>query len=470
MDAAGNLFIADRDNYRIRKVALNGIITTFAGNGKQGFSGDGGPAQLASLNRPADVAFDAAGNLYIADTDNQRIRVIGPDGIIRTIAGNGNADFLGDGEQATAASFRNPSAIAIDPAGNIYVADADNERLRRIDPAGVITTIAGNDAYGLAGDGGPPANALLFDPMGVAVSTAGDVYIADTENNRIRVVRRIPPVFEALPANISLRAKAASTTPATALLDGSSSLAGLLFNSLAVTNDGQNWLQEVPPSGALPAAIEIRADAASLSPGVYQGAIFIQAPGGNPPSQTVMVTFTVDPGDPPLLQAQPDSLAFALVQGSQFPIQGTARGECRPRLTRLSVAGDGFRVLAKGFVFRWSCHGGDARVPHGYGRPNRIDARHLYRNDYADPRERVERSGSRSDECQRGTADPRLIASRAQLSHDIGRRPCSAAAVASPELGVGRHDLDSHGPDGCGTLAQREPSRWIIRRVFQHCV
>jgi uncharacterized protein (TIGR03437 family) len=316
VDTAGNLYIADRDNYRIRKVSTNGIITTFAGNGTQGFSGDGGPALSASLNRPADLAFDNEGNLYVADTDNQRIREITTDGIIRTVAGTGNPNFTGDGGLAISATFRNPSAIAIDPARNIYIADADNNRLRRIDPAGVITTIAGNDAYGLAGDGGPPANALLFDPLGVAASTAGDIYIADTQNNRIRAVLRVNPLFGPLPSSVSLRTKAASTNPASALLSATSSLSGLLFTSQATTTDGQTWLQVVPPNGALPAAVEIRGDASSLNPGTYQGTVLIQAPAGNPGSRPVAVTFTVDPGDPPSLQAQPDSLAFALVQGS----------------------------------------------------------------------------------------------------------------------------------------------------------
>lgn len=316
VDAAGNLYIADRDNYRIRKVALDGTISTFAGNGKQGFSGDGGPAVNASLNRPADVAFDANGNLYIADTDNQRIRMVTLDGVIHTIAGTGKPGFTGDGGPATAASFVNPSALAIDPARNIYIADADNNRLRRIDPAGTITTIAGQDNYGFSGDGGLPQNALLFDPLGVAVNTAGDVYIADTQNDRVRAVLRVFPQVGFLPPAASLRAKAASVSPASTVLTATSTLPGLLFSSQTSTADGQNWLQVVPSSGALPAAIEIRADATSLSPGTYRGTAVIQTPAGNPASQSIAVTFTVDPGDPPSVQAQPDTLAFALVQGS----------------------------------------------------------------------------------------------------------------------------------------------------------
>ena len=330
VDAAGNLFIADRDNYRIRKVTPEGIITTFAGNGQRGFSGDGGQAQAAALNRPSDLAFDAQGDLFVADTDNQRIRVITPDGIIRTVAGNGKVGSSGDGGLATSASFRNPSAVSIDGAGNIYVADSDNERIRRINPAGVIVTIAGNGAYGLSGDGGPPTKALLFDPLGVAVSPSGDVYVADTQNDRIRAIFQAAPAFAPLPASVSLRAKAASVSPASALLAASSPLSGLLFNSQTSTVDGQDWLQVVPSSGALPAAVEIRADATSLDPGTYHGSVMLAAPAGNPSSRIVAVTFTVDAGDPPSLQAQPDAFQFALVQGTAAqtkPLRVTNSGQ-----------------------------------------------------------------------------------------------------------------------------------------------
>ncbi len=316
LDRAQNLYIADRDNNRIRKVSRDGTITTFAGTGEADFSGDGGPATAAALNRPADLTFDAAGNLYIADTDNERVRVVTTGGIIHTVAGNGRYRYGGDGGPATEASFRNPSAIAVDPAGNIYVADADNHRIRRIDPNGIITTFAGTGDYGFSGDGGPPAGAQLYDPEGLAFDKNGVLYIADVQNDRIRAVLPAPPTFGPLPSSITLRTKAAAATPAARLLTLTSSLPGLLYQAQTASDDPPGWLQVTPSSGSMPSAVEIRADAATLAPGTYRGSVTFQAPAGSPPVQTVQVTFTVDPGDTPAFQAQPDALSFTLVTGA----------------------------------------------------------------------------------------------------------------------------------------------------------
>ncbi len=189
VDASGNVYFAD--DQRIRKVAADtGIITTVAGNGNVGFSGDGGAATAAELYNPRGVAVDAAGNVYIVDKGNQRIReVLASTGIITTIAGNGNVGFSGDGGAATAAELYNPSGVAVDTAGNVYIADAGNNRIREVTAGtGIITTIAGNDTSGYAGDGGAASAATLFYPNSVAVDAAGNVYIADEYNNCIREV------------------------------------------------------------------------------------------------------------------------------------------------------------------------------------------------------------------------------------------------------------------------------------------
>lgn len=187
LDGAGNLYIADAGNRRVRKVTTNGIISTIAGTGVQGFSGDGGPATDAQLNRPTSVLF-RAGDLYIADSSNQRIRRVSANGTITTIAGNGVAGFSGDSGPATSASLRFPLGLAADSLGNLYFADGDNNRVRRISPEGIITTAAGNGSGRFAGDQGPATNASLNIPWDVAIDGAGNLYIADAGNNRVRKV------------------------------------------------------------------------------------------------------------------------------------------------------------------------------------------------------------------------------------------------------------------------------------------
>jgi uncharacterized protein (TIGR03437 family) len=185
VDSAGNLYIADTGNGRIRKVS-NGVITTVAGNGTGGFSGDGGPATSAELYCPVGVAMDSAGNLYIADACTQRIRKVA-NGVITTVAGNGTGYYSGDNGPAASAELNGPSGLAPDAAGNLYIADSFNNRIRKV-TNGVITTVAGNGTQGFSGDNGPAANAMLSGPIGITVDSAGDLYIADTGNSRIRIL------------------------------------------------------------------------------------------------------------------------------------------------------------------------------------------------------------------------------------------------------------------------------------------
>ena len=187
-DGAGNLYIADQLNQRIRKVDSDGNITTVAGDGTPSYSGDGGPAVAAQLFAPSGVALDGAGNLYIADTLNQRIRKVDTAGVITTVAGDGTQDFGGDGGAATAAQLFFPWGVALDGVGNLYIADAGNSRIRKVGAAGVISTVAGDGTFGYSGDGGPAGAAQLFAPYGVALDGAGNLYIADNLNHRIRKV------------------------------------------------------------------------------------------------------------------------------------------------------------------------------------------------------------------------------------------------------------------------------------------
>lgn len=185
-DAAGNLYVADQDNGRIREIA-GGIITTVAGSSTLGFSGDGGLATAAGLYNPRDVAFDSAGDMYIADTVNQCVRMV-EKGIVTTIAGRGSgANGYGDGGPATAAYFDSVNSVAVDAAGNVYVSDGVANRVRKISN-GIITTVAGNGTRGFSGDGGPATLAELFGPGTIRVDAAGNLYIVDSNNYRIREV------------------------------------------------------------------------------------------------------------------------------------------------------------------------------------------------------------------------------------------------------------------------------------------
>ncbi len=188
VDSTGNIFIADLNNSRIRKVTTAGVISTVAGTGSQGFSGDGGPATAAQLNFPIGLAVDSLGNLYIADQANNRIRKVTAFGVITTVAGNGTAGFSGDGGLATSAQLNSPAGVAVTPSGNLYIADRGNNRIRKVTTFGVITTVAGNGTAGFSGDGGKATAAQLSGPTGLAVDSAGNLYIADYANNRVRGV------------------------------------------------------------------------------------------------------------------------------------------------------------------------------------------------------------------------------------------------------------------------------------------
>jgi hypothetical protein len=219
VSSTGEVYIADTSNQRIRVVFTNGIITTFAGNGNTyctngncygGYSGDGGPATSAELNNPNGVAVSSTGEVYIADYSNNVIRVVNTNGIINTFAGNGytyctngvcNGGYSGDGGPATIAELNNPNGVAVSSTGEVYIADSNNQRIRVVNTNGIINTFAGNGyAYctngvcngGYSGDGGPATSARLNYPTGVAISSTGEVYIADYSNQRIRNVSCSP--------------------------------------------------------------------------------------------------------------------------------------------------------------------------------------------------------------------------------------------------------------------------------------
>jgi uncharacterized protein (TIGR03437 family) len=322
IDLAGNLYIADGSN-RIRKISPGGTIMTVAGNGNLGFSGDGGIATSASLGAPTGVAVDSAGNLYIADNFNERIRKVS-NGVITTVAGSGVPGYSGDGGPATSASLNLPYGVTVDSADNFFITESNNSRIRRVS-GGTITTVAGNGHQGFAGDGGPATSASLNFPYGVAVDSAGNLYIADSGNNRIREVPSDPPFFSSPLAagagSLSLSqtsggklVTAALNADTTTTENSSEPVPGMTY-SASVTS-GNSWLSVLPQNGSTPGLITVTADPLNLAPGTYSGVIALNVPLANPQMQTVNVQFTVTPGVPASLSVDQTHMSFTYAMTS----------------------------------------------------------------------------------------------------------------------------------------------------------
>jgi uncharacterized protein (TIGR03437 family) len=240
VDPAGVIYIVDTSNHRVLLAAPGANLITIAGNGAPGDVGDGGPARLAQLDFPSACALDSDGNLYIADTSSHRIRKTRRDGVIVTIAGIGAAGFSGDGALATAASLSSPRGVAADSDGNVFIADTGNNRIRQITPDGIIHTIAGQDGPAFSGDGGPAVSAWLNAPAGLVLDGSGDLYLADSGNNR---VRRLVPDGVIAPAGV--------TQPAVAtVMNAASMLAGPVAPGEIVSIFGTGFGPDVSVTGA----------------------------------------------------------------------------------------------------------------------------------------------------------------------------------------------------------------------------
>jgi sugar lactone lactonase YvrE len=307
VDSSDNLYIADDCNKRVRRVdATTGIITTVAGNGAAGYSGDGGPATSASLGGPSDVALDSSGNLFIADQPNNVIRrVDAATGIITTVAGNGTAGYSGDGGAATSATLTNPAGVAVDGSGNLFIADTSRNRIRRVDAiSGVIITVAGDGNLGYSGDGGPATSASLFFPSGVAVEASGNFLIADTDNNRIRQVTGAAYVSLS-PTSLSFGNQTVGTTSAaqTATLTNTGS-ATLTINSIGASGDFSETTEcgsSVPAGGSCTISVTFTPTAAGTRTGTLT--VSDNAPGS---PQTVSLSGT-GIGPPTLTSISPNS-------------------------------------------------------------------------------------------------------------------------------------------------------------------
>jgi len=193
VDPGGNLYVADSGHNAVRLVSTSGVISTYAGTGVAGNSGDGGLATSARLKAPTGVALNALNNLFIADTGNNRVRVVNTSHVINAFAGTGSGGYGGDGGPATAARLSAPSGLGVDPSGNVYVSDTGNQRVRQVNTGGTISTYAGNGTAGFSGDGGPATAAQLHFPTGAVAADGNAVYFCDTANQRVRGIFNGPP-------------------------------------------------------------------------------------------------------------------------------------------------------------------------------------------------------------------------------------------------------------------------------------
>ncbi len=344
IDSAGSLYIADGSNNRVRKVS-GGTITTVAGNGVAGYSGDGGIATSAALNAPEGIALDAAGNLYIAELGNHRIREVSG-GKITTVAGNGIAGYSGDGSFATSASLDEPAGVAVDASGNLLIADFLNNRIRRVS-RGTITTIAGNGAGGFSGDGGVPLSAELFNPAGVTVDSAGNLYIADTFNYRVRGILSSLPTYQVTPQSLTFSATAGAAITGSQTIGLSSSVPGVGFTVAA----SAPWISVTSSGGAMPASLQVSADPSRVAAGTYQGTITISAANASPSSVKVSVSFTVQPAAPAQLSVGKQNFSFTALQGSavqtgQLQISNAGAGSLSFTAAATTASGAGWLTVS----------------------------------------------------------------------------------------------------------------------------
>jgi uncharacterized protein (TIGR03437 family) len=314
LDGKGNLYISDPGDNRIRMVSSQGVITTFAGTGQSGagYSGDGGPANQAMLYYPQGIAFDTKGDLIIADRGNNRLRMVAPGGIITTIAGNGTSASTGNGGSASAASLKDPYVVATDSRDNIYLIESTAETVRGISPDGTISLVAGNGQVGFGGDGGPALQASFSQADGLAVDPRGNLYIADFNNNRVRVVLTTTTTASATPTSLSFLGTSGGLATSPQAINVVSDLAGL---EVVATSDSP-WLQVPSAFAYAPGSISVSADPSGLAPGTYQGTISLRSPGLTSVLTTVHVTFLVNSALDPNLTTDASGLTFSLIAGT----------------------------------------------------------------------------------------------------------------------------------------------------------
>jgi len=299
VDQKGNLLVVGN---KVVSVSPTGKVTPIAGNGNTGFSGDGGPATAATLNSPQGIAVDANGVVYIGDVNNNRIRKVTPDGIISTLAGTASVNPQGF------------VAMSIDRQGNLYVVCIYSQVVEKISPSGEVTVIAGTRTNGFSGDGGPANLAAFNQPFGIAVDDAGNIYIGDQGNNRIRKILAAPPSIGVSALQVNLSA-AAQGQPVSANVGVVSSVQGLAYSLSFTTAKGGDWLGVSALQGSAPGTLTIIADPSLLQAGTYNGTVTLSSPLAATPSITIAVTLQVAASQPPKLSLTAQSLSFAFTSG-----------------------------------------------------------------------------------------------------------------------------------------------------------
>lgn len=313
-DPAGNVYGGCLDA-TVRKFAANGTSTIVAGNQTSDFTGDGGPASKASLGLAAGLAVDGSGQIFIADLPNGRIRKVDTKGIITTIAGNGADTSTGDGGPAASSTIASPGEMVLDSAGNLFICELDGQKVRKIGTNGVISTAAGGGPPLVSGDGKPATSASVFRPISLAVDSAGDLFILDVLNSRIREVLATTPAVQVPQTNLSLTASSGGA-PVQATFSVVGSIPGLDFQVAADTGGGPNWLTVSPALAATPRLIQVTADPSGLSPGAYHATITIRPAAALPSSLTLAVTLQVGAAQPSKLAADQPSLSFTFPKGA----------------------------------------------------------------------------------------------------------------------------------------------------------
>jgi len=314
-DAAGNLYVADSPANQIFKVTPDGTISAFAGNGTQAVSPDGAAASTSAISGPSTLLADGQGGLYFVEAQRTAlrgsvVRYITPDGHLKTIAGNGKGGFSGDGGPAVQAGImlQAGAGLALDASGNLYIADGFNYRVRVVTPGGTIHTFAGTGTPATEGDGGLAQNASFYVPQGLLFDAEGDLLISDVAGNRIREVLAAQPPIMLSKTQLSFSGKAggAQTPPQKLTLAGP--VSGLAFS--IGKSAGSDWLLLSATVGSTPQVIDVRADPSNLAAGNYRATLTVMSPLANPVNSAIDVTLQVTPGAPPKLAIQNPALSF----------------------------------------------------------------------------------------------------------------------------------------------------------------
>ena len=326
VDRQGNVYYTCEGAPQIYRVTPSGAATLFAGTGVRAHGGDGGPARSASFGHIRGLAIDAAGNVYFADSENHRVRRIDTAGIITTIAGNGDPGDSGDGGLATSARLVNPLGLAVTADGSLFVSSAN--RIRRISPNGVITAYAGTGSGGFSGDGGLAANATFNSAFSLVAAPNGDLYAGDVSNNRVRLILAAPgPSIILSQRGLSFRSVAGATTPPQSftIVNGGQGVAG--WSATASTTSGGNWLSATPATGSTEAGkpgspVQVSVNASGLAAGDYYGQITVRSPAAANSPQTVTVVLTVGQATAGV-DVQPSGLLFTATAAGTNPAAQT---------------------------------------------------------------------------------------------------------------------------------------------------